>query len=83
VGLIARALEFSGVATTLTSWNPGFVRPTAPPRGTLTRMARGQTLGAPHDVVQQRRILDATLALLADPAPQPIVRLEEKAAVAD
>lgn len=77
MGLLARALELAGVATTLTTWNPGFVRPTAPPRATVTRLARGQTLGAPHDPVQQRRVLDATLALLGLEAPTPIVRLDE------
>ena len=50
---------------------------TKPPRATLTRMARGATIGRPGDTAQQRRILDATLALLAQPAPQEIVKLDE------
>jgi hypothetical protein len=77
VGLIARALEMEGIATTLTTWNAGVTRLTAPPRGTFTRLARGATLGKPHDTAQQRRVLEATLALLAEDAPVEIVRLDE------
>jgi hypothetical protein len=46
-------------------------------------LERGQTLGVPHDLAQQRRVLDATLALLAKAAPTPIVRLDEKVAASD
>ena len=69
----------NGIATTLTSWNAGRMRPTAPPRATLTRLKRGATLGEPHDTAQQRRVLAATLALLAQDAPLEIVRLDEEA----
>lgn len=79
MGLIARALELEGIATTLTSWNPGITRLTVPPRATFTRLARGATLGQPHDTVQQRRVLEATLALLAQDAPLEPVYLDEKA----
>lgn len=67
----------AGIATTLTSWNAGRTRVTMPPRATFRRLARDATLGQPHDVAQQRRILDATLALLASDAPQKPVMLEE------
>ena len=77
MGLIARALEIEGIATTLTTWNVGITRLTAPPRGTYTALARGATIGNPHDVAQQRRILEATLALLAQDAPVELVRLDE------
>jgi hypothetical protein len=77
VGLIARALEMEGIATTLTSWNAGRTRVTAPPRATFTRLDRGATLGAPHDRAQQRRVLAATLALLAQDAPIKPVNLKE------
>ena len=79
MGLIARALELNGIATTLTSWNAGMTRITAPPRATFTKLARGSTLGRPHDAAQQRRVLDATLALLAQDAPLAPVYLDEKA----
>jgi hypothetical protein len=77
VGLVARALELAGIATTLTSWNGGITRLTCPPRATFTRLSRGATLGAPHDVAQQRRVLEATLALLARDAPLAPVNLKE------
>ena len=78
MGLVARALEMEGIATTLTSWNPGVTRLTAPPRATFTRLARGATLGMPHDAGQQRRVLQATLALLSADAPQKPVYLDER-----
>jgi len=68
----------AGIATTLTSWS-GLIRRVAPPRYTVTRLNRGSTLGGPHDVAQQRRVLEATLALLAQDAPLPMVRLDEHA----
>ena len=79
MGLIARGLEMSGVATTLTSWNPGITRRTVPPRATFTKLARGATLGRPGDRAQQRRVLEATLALLAQDAPLDPVYLDERA----
>ena len=69
----------NGVASTLTTWNAGRTRPTAPPRATFTQLDRGATIGRPHDEAQQRRVLEATLALLAQAAPVDIVRLDEGA----
>jgi hypothetical protein len=70
-------LELNGIATTLTSWNAGVTRLTMPPRATFTRLARGATLGRPGDRKQQRRVLEATLALLAHAAPLDPVLLDE------
>lgn len=78
MGLIARALELEGIATTLTSWNAGIARLTVPPRATFTRLVRGATLGRPHDSTQQRRILLETLALLRLDAPLDPVKLDER-----
>lgn len=78
MGLVARALEQDGVATTLTSWNGGVTRLTMPPRATFTRLARGATLGRPGDTAQQRRVLEGTLALLAQEAPIEPVQLDER-----
>jgi len=78
VGLVARALELGGVATTLTSWNAGVTRLTMPPRATFTRLGRGATLGRPGDTAQQRRVLEATLNLLARDAPLEPVQLDER-----
>lgn len=79
--MAARALELAGIASTLTSWNPGVTRLTQPPRATFSRLPRGMTLGAPHDAAQQMRILEKTLALLAYDAPLEPVMLEESAAM--
>ena len=76
MGLLARALEMAGIPTTLTSWNP-VIRMANPPRATLTRLNRGATLGEPHNSAQQRRVLVATLELLAQDAPIDIVHLAE------
>ena len=77
MGLIARALEAAGVATTLTSWHAGHLRSANPPRATMTKLARGATLGQAGNAPQQRRVLAATLGLLAQPAPLPFVELDE------
>jgi hypothetical protein len=68
-----------GIATTITSWSASTMHATLPPRATVTRLNRGATLGEPHDVAQQRRVLEATLALLAQDAPVEILRLKERA----
>jgi hypothetical protein len=71
-------LELEGIATTLTSWNAGITRRVLPPRATYTRLARGATLGKPHDSAQQRRVLQTTFALLAQDAPVEPVFLDER-----
>lgn len=78
MGLIARALELAGIATTLTSWNAGVTRLPMPPRATFTRLTRGATLGRPGDAAQQWRVLAATLELLAQDAPLAPVQLDER-----
>lgn len=67
----------AGVATTLTSWNAGRARVTMPPRAIFTKLARGATLGRPLDTEQQRRVLEATLALLSQDAPIRPLTLDE------
>lgn len=79
MGLLARALEINGVATTLTSWNAGRIRITKPPRAIATKLNRGATIGEPGDVAQQRRVLLATLALLGQYAPLDLIYLDETA----
>lgn len=80
MGLIARALELHGVASTLTTWRGGVTRLTMPPRAVYTRLLRGATLGQPGDSAQQRRVLAATLALLARDAPLDPIQLDERPA---
>jgi hypothetical protein len=53
-------------------------RLTMPPHATFTRLARGAILGRPGDVAQQRRVLEATLALLAHDAPCAPMQLDER-----
>ena len=67
----------SGIVTTLTSWNAGRTRITMPPRATFSRLNRGATLGEPGNSAQQRRVLEQTLALLAQDGPIDPVYLEE------
>lgn len=67
-----------GIATAITSWG-GQIRLTKAPRATLSRLNRGATLGQPGDAAQQRRVLEATLALLAQDSPLDVVMLDEKA----
>jgi len=71
-------LELNGIGTTLTSWSAGITQRVRPPRATYTRLARGATLGQPHDTAQQLRVLEATLALLALDAPLDPVKLDER-----
>lgn len=78
VGLLARALEEAGIATTMTSWMAGRMGAIKPPRATLTQLGAGMTLGHPGDAAQQRRVIQATLDLLAQPAPVPVVRIDER-----
>ena len=78
MGLLARGLQMDGYETVVTTWNAGVGRLANPPRMTITRLERGATLGAPNDAAQQRRVLEATLALLGEDAPQKPVTLDEK-----
>jgi hypothetical protein len=48
-----------------------------PPRATFTRLPRGATIGQAGDRDQQRRVLEATLALLSQDAPLDPVMLDE------
>ncbi|MDH5508250.1 MAG: glycine/sarcosine/betaine reductase selenoprotein B family protein [Anaerolineae bacterium] len=77
-GLVARALEINGLATVLTSWDLELTQVTAPPRYTITSLPSGSPLGAPHDSAQQRRVLEATLALLEKDSPTGHILSEER-----
>ena len=71
-------MEISGIPATLTSWSGALGKLTNPPRITLTKLPRGATMGNVGDKAQQRRVLEATLALLEQEAPLKAVRLSEK-----
>lgn len=76
-GLIARALEVNNIAATMTTWDPDMAYLTAPPRLTATHLPESCPLGMPGAADQQRRILQATLALLEEHAPTGIIYLQE------
>ncbi len=78
MGLIARAIEQFGVATTIATWNGDRTWLTKPPRVLFTKTARGSTLGAPNNATQQRRVIQAALALLERDAPLEPVTLDEQ-----
>lgn len=74
-GLVARALEVNGIATTIITSQDRLVRLTAPPRATVSPYASSAVLGAPHNLAQQRRTLEVALSLLEKEAPLDFVRL--------
>lgn len=74
-GLVARALEVNGIATTITTNNEKHISLTAPPRATITSLPQGCTIGMPHNAIQQRGVVEATLALLERDAPSEFVHL--------
>ena len=78
VGLLSRALQMEGIASVMTSWRFGVVRMNYPPRATMSKLPRGSTLGLPGDSEQQRRVLEATLALFAQDAPITPIMLDEE-----
>ncbi len=78
MGLIARALELDGIATVVVAWNGGGIRLVSVPRVVITRFQRGTVFGRPGDTNQQRRIVEAALALLKYDAPQKPVSLDER-----
>ncbi len=75
-GLVARALEVNGIATTMTCWDGDLARQTAPPRGTATTLPSDSPIGLPGRSDQQRKLLETTLALLERDAPTGIVDIE-------
>ena len=76
MGLVARALELVGIATTVVAWNAGRIRLVSPPRVLITTLPRGTAFGLPGDEAGQRYVLDEALALLAQDAPLKPVYLE-------
>jgi hypothetical protein len=67
----------NGIATVVVAWNAGLIRLVSAPRVVITRLTRGMVFGQPGNVAQQRRVLDAALALLEQDAPLEPVYLDE------
>lgn len=64
VGLIAGELERSGIATVAIQLLREVAERVRPPRSLFVPFPHGYPLGAACDVVLQRRVLEAALALL-------------------
>lgn len=74
-GLIARALEVNGIATTITTNNAELTKLTAPPRATISNFPSANLLGNPHELIQQRQVIETTLSLLEKNAPLEFVHI--------
>jgi hypothetical protein len=74
-GLIARALEVNGIATTIVTNNGPSITLTAPPRAIITSLPSSCVLGKPNDHQQQCRTLETSLALLEQNAPLDFVQI--------
>ena len=78
MSLLNRAFEIEGIPSVMTTWRDGIARMAKAPRTTFTKLPRGSSVGTPHDVAQQRRILEATFELFKQEAPiKPVVLDEE------
>ena len=75
-GLIARALEVNGIASTITTNNGKLAKLTAPPRATISKQPSGSIIGKPGEPVQQRQLIETTLALLEKNAPLDFVSIQ-------
>ena len=64
VSLVARGLEFGGIAAALVSVMPGLSSPARPPRQVIRRLNIGATVGRPHDVGGQKETLRRMLTLI-------------------
>lgn len=65
MGLIARAIEESGIPTVSLANLKGAILRVKPPRTLVTRFPRGQTVGPAGDAATQRAVVLAALNLLA------------------
>ena len=75
MGLIARVLEQSGIATVMLSRHDDLK--TSPPRVLRVPFGRGTMLGGPGDIPLQRRVLRAALDLLTQAGPEPVLAIFE------
>ena len=65
VPVLARAFEAAGISTVLVTMMPYWAEKTGTPRTLGVEFPFGQTLGQPHNVAQQQRVIAAALNLLA------------------
>ena len=84
VGHAARVIEESGIATVcvfIRSFRHHAVN-MKPPRVLVTRHPLGRTIGAPGDVLNQRKVVSAALDMLTESSqPGAIVELQDSYAL--
>jgi hypothetical protein len=71
VGLVAAELERQGIATVALQLLREVAVRVRPPRALVVPYPHGYPLAAPGDAPRQRRVLEAALAMLEDPALAP------------
>ncbi|NIS79055.1 MAG: hypothetical protein GTO14_02260 [Anaerolineales bacterium] len=76
--VLARTLEAAGLATILVTMMPYWAEKTGVPRTLAVEFPFGQTLGQPHNVEQQMRVIQEALSVLEEAqGPGTIVHSSE------
>lgn len=73
MSLIAAELERNGISTVCVILWRMVAEKVRPPRALCVPFKHGYPLGAPHDAVQQRQVLEAALRLLELDAQPPLL----------
>ena len=73
VCLIAAELERQGIATVCIILLREIAEKVRPPRALCVPFRHGYPLGKPHDAAEQRRVMEAALALLERDGPPPVI----------
>ena len=76
--VLARSLESAGLSTILVTMMPYWAEKVGTPRSLAVEFPFGHTLGEPHDVPQQMRVIEQALrALETSSAPGTIIHSPE------
>ena len=76
--MLARTLEAAGLSTIMVTNMPFWAEKIGAPRTLAVEFPFGHTLGQPHDVAQQRRVIEQALEVLeAAGAPGTIIHSPE------
>ena len=75
VGLIQRAVEAAGISTVSITLVESMTKKVKPPRALAVPFGFGHPLGEPNNPELQHAIITEALALLADDAPPPILKV--------
>lgn len=74
VSLVAAECERRGITTVAMQLLRMVAEAVGPPRALWVPYSHGYPLGRAHDVDGQRAVLEAALALTAEPGPGPVLR---------